>query len=118
MVASLFLEFILLGVVVFTLKLQKPVLSSTSKEDKDSEENSKKQRWSKKSPLIVCFACCSRNSNCEWNNGRFCGTCRQKLGLTELFIGVGSTIVGIVGNAAEHSSAITFATFVLTRKMN
>jgi calcium/proton exchanger cax len=40
------------------------------------------------------------------------------LGLNELFLGVGSTIVGIVGNTAEHSSAITFATFALTGKMN
>ena len=62
----------------------------------------------KKSLFIVSFACYSRNSNCKWNNGRFCGRCGQKLGLIELFIGVGSTIVGIVGNAAEHSSAITF----------
>jgi hypothetical protein len=55
-VASLFLEFILLGVVVFTLKLQKPVQSSTSKEDKDSKENSKKQRWNKKK-FSYCIFC-------------------------------------------------------------
>ena len=60
--ASDTVAFLLLGIyiasVVFTLKLQKPVLSSTSKEEKDSEqENSKKQRWSKKksSYCIICL---------------------------------------------------------------
>jgi Ca2+/H+ antiporter len=48
-------------------------------------------------------------------DGRFCGSCGQKLGLIKLFIGVGSNIVGIVGNAAEHSSAIIFP---LKGKMN
>jgi hypothetical protein len=51
------------------LKLQKPVLSSTSKEDKDSEENSKSKDEVKKSLFIVSLACCSRNSNCKWNTG-------------------------------------------------
>ena len=37
----------------------------------------------------------------------------QKLGLTELYIG--AVTVGIMGNAAEHSSAIAFA---LKGKMN
>jgi hypothetical protein len=38
--------------VVSTLKLQKPVLSPTSKVDKYSEENNKEQRWSKKKSLL------------------------------------------------------------------
>ncbi|WP_458719884.1 hypothetical protein [Candidatus Nitrosocosmicus sp. R] len=59
-----FLLGIYIASIIFTLKLQKPVLSSTSKEEKDSEqENSKKQRWSKKRILIVSFVCCNTNSN-------------------------------------------------------
>jgi len=49
-----FLLGIYIASIIFTLKLQKPVLSSTSKEEKDSkQENSKKQRWSKKDPYCI-----------------------------------------------------------------
>jgi calcium/proton exchanger cax len=112
--------FLLFGIYIticrrIYFKITKTSLSSTSKEDEDSKGNSKKQSGVKKSSYCIISFCCSRNSNCKWNTGRFWGSCGQKLGLTELFIGVGSTIVGIVGNAAEHSSAITFP---LRGKMN
>lgn len=48
--------FLLLGIyiasVVFTLKIQKPVLYPTSKEDRNSEKNNKEQRWTKKKSLL------------------------------------------------------------------
>lgn len=107
------MEFVLLYSVVFTLKLQEPVLSPTSKEDKYLEENNKEQRWSKKKSLLYLLfavAWMAIVSGMMVDSEEDVG---QKLGLSELFIG--AVIIGMVGNTANHSSAITLA---LKGKMN
>jgi hypothetical protein len=70
------------------LKLQKPVLSSTSKEEKDSEqENSKKQRWSKKRSLLYLLLAVAGIAIVIGIMVDSVEAVAQKLGLTELYIG-------------------------------
>lgn len=71
--------------VVFTLKLQKPVLSPTSKVDKYSEENNKEQRWSKKKSLLYLLFAVAWMAIVSGKMVDFVEAVGQKLELSELF---------------------------------
>lgn len=85
------MAFLLLGIyiasVVFTLKLQKPVLSPTGKEDKESGKNNKKQRWSKKRSLLYLLLAVAGVAIVSGIMVASVEVMGQKLGLTELFVG-------------------------------
>jgi Ca2+/H+ antiporter len=71
--------------VVSTLKLQKPVLSPTSKVDKYSEENNKEQRWSKKKSLLYLLFAVAWMAIVSGKMVDFVEAVGQKLELSELF---------------------------------
>lgn len=108
------LAFILLTVyilgIVFTFFTHKHLFVPLSqREDEKSDEGSQRhhQKWSKKkSFLLLAVSMAGVAAVSEILVGSVEATAKQ-FGFSELF--VGAIIVGIVGNAAEHSSAIMLA---------
>jgi Ca2+:H+ antiporter len=89
----------------FSLFTHKQLFSGDT--DQKAEKSSTDQSWSIKKSLLVLAAA---TALVAWLSELLVGTveaARLKLGVTELFIGI--IVVAIIGNAAEHSTAVWMA---------
>jgi Ca2+:H+ antiporter len=105
------LAFLLLAVyiagIIFTFFTHKHLFVQIHSEEEDYHEEQNHRQWSKKkSFLLLGFSMVGVIAVSEILVGSVEATTKQ-FGFGELF--VGAIIVGIVGNAAEHSSAIMLA---------
>lgn len=100
---SIILIALYLAGLFFKLVTHRGVFSSTDKTEEETEE----PEWSKWKAVVILFI---STIAVAFVSERLVGTFEtlgEKFGWSELFIGV--IIVAIVGNAAEHFSAITMA---------
>ena len=105
------LAFLLLAVyiagIIFTFFTHKHLFVQVHSEEEDYDKGQNHRQWSKKkSFLLLGFSMVGVIAISEILVGSVEATTKQ-FGFGELF--VGAIIVGIVGNAAEHSSAIMLA---------
>lgn len=93
--------------LVFSLKTHKALFIGGSHGVADEADAAHGEHWSKKKSIIVLLiATCFVAMISEFLVGAV-EAARKDLGLTEVFVGV--IVVAIIGNAAEHSSAILMA---------
>ncbi len=102
---SVFMIFIYVAQLLFSLKTHKHLYVE--------EVGEQEAKWSKKKSLLILFIA---TIFVAWMSDILVGSIEPlviKLGWTELFVGV--IFIAIIGNAAEHTSAITMA---IKNKMN